>query len=83
MALQEGCRRLRTASKALLFGGLMGVGGTLLLASRLRASGVGRQIPLLVAGFFFCELAGGGLQFLAWILEGFALPSSTGSERVR
>ncbi len=76
MALHEGCRRIRTAARGLMFAGVMGIGTVLVLARGLRALHDRRLIPLLLAAFLLCELAGGGLRFLAWILEGFALPSS-------
>jgi hypothetical protein len=90
MAIHEGCRRLHKAGKSLGLAGL-----TLLvlatIASYLLTETFFRLSPtilhVLVSFFFYvgwiATIIGGLLWLIGWICEGFALPRSTESDRLR
>jgi hypothetical protein len=86
MALHEGCRRLRTAGKILMFFAVVvGLLGTAVVcfSYTFKSFEAAPLVPLLVPIVFFPGVMGVALWFLGWIVEGFASPQSTESDRPR
>jgi len=86
MALHEGCRRLRKVGKVFIFFGLgFALLGTILICfgSAFQILNAASLMPLVLVPTFFAEVAGIALWVIAWVVEGFALPSSTESGHAR
>jgi len=86
MALHEGSRRMRKVGKGfMLFGLGIGLLGTIFLCfgSGFQLFNIGQLIPLLLMPVFLAEVVGIALWVVAWVVEGFALPSSPESDRIQ
>jgi hypothetical protein len=86
MAIPEGCRRLRTAGRVLIFCGVIVLGLSIILVAlgyAFNLPHITLFIPLALALVLFLEAAGIVLWLTSWILEGFASPSTTESNHRR
>jgi hypothetical protein len=86
MVLHEGCRRLRTAGKTLIFLGLATVVlGTVVLSIgyAVRSTAIENLAPIFLMAVFFTFATGAPIWFIGWVIEGFASPQAGESEGTR